>query len=76
MKKILIYLISNIIAFFFIVTNAYAYLDPGTGSVILQAIIGFLAALSAGFLYYWTKVKNFFLKFFKKNNNNEKTDNR
>ena len=76
MKKILIYLISNIIAFFFIVTNAYAYLDPGTGSVILQAIIGFLAALSAGFLYYWTKVKNFFLKFFKKNNDDEKTDNR
>ena len=55
---------------------AYAYIDPGTGSFILQAIIGFLAALSAGFLYYWTKVKNFFLKFFKKNNNNEKTDNR
>ena len=75
MKKILIYLISNIIAFFFIVTNAYAYLDPGTGSFILQAIIGFLAALSAGFLYYWTKVKNFFLKLFKKNNNDEKTDN-
>ena len=49
MKKILIYLISNIIAIFLIVTNAYAYLDPGTGSFILQAIIGFLAALSAGF---------------------------
>ena len=76
MKKILIYLIPNIIAIFLIVTNAYAYLDPGTGSFILQAIIGFLAALSAGFLYYWTKVKNFFLKLFKKNNNDEKTDNR
>jgi O-antigen/teichoic acid export membrane protein len=75
-KNFLICLISNIIAIFLIVTNAYAYLDPGTGSFILQAIIGFLAALSAGFLYYWTKVKNFFLKFFKKNNNNEKTDNR
>ena len=75
MKKFLICLISNIIAIFLIVTNAYAYLDPGTGSLILQAIIGFLAALSAGFLYYWTKVKNIFLKFFKKNNN-EKTDNR
>ena len=76
MKKILNYLILNTIAIFLIVTNAYAYLDPGTGSFILQAIIGFLAALSAGFLYYWTKVKNFFLKFFKKNNNDEKTDNR
>ena len=73
MIKILLF---NIIAIFLIVTNAYAYLDPGTGSFILQAIIGFLAALSAGFLYYWTKVKNFFLKLFKKNNNDEKTDNR
>ena len=76
MKRFYIFLVSNIIAIFLIVTNAYAYLDPDTGSFILQAIIGFLAALSAGFLYYWTKVKNFFLKFFKKNNNDEKTDNR
>ena len=75
MKIFFIYLFCNIIAIFFIVTNAYAYLDPGTGSFILQAIIGFLAALSAGFLYYWTKVKNFFSKLFKKNNNNEKIDN-
>jgi hypothetical protein len=75
MKNIFIYLFYNIIAIFLIVTNAYAYLDPGTGSFILQAIIGFLAALSAGFLYYWTKVKNFFLRLFRKNNKDEKTDN-
>ncbi len=74
MKKILIFFTYNIIAIFLIVSNAYAYLDPGTGSFILQAIIGFLAAVSAGFLYYWTKVKNFFLKLFKKKNNDEKTD--
>ena len=76
MKKTLIYLTLNIIAIFLIVSNAYAYLDPGTGSFILQAIIGFLAALSAGFLYYWTKVKNFFSNLFKKNNNDEKKDDR
>ena len=69
-------LIILFIYFFFINTNAYAYLDPGTGSFILQAIIGFLAAISAGFIYYWNKVKNFFLKIFKKNNLDEKTDNR
>jgi len=73
-KKILTFLIFNIIAIFLIVTNSYAYLDPGTGSFILQAIIGFLAAISAGFLYYWTKVKNFFLKLFKKKSNDEKSD--
>ncbi len=76
MKKILNYLFLNIIAILLVVTNAYAYLDPGTGSFILQAIIGFLAALSAGFLYYWTKIKNFFLNVFKKKNNDEKTDTR
>ena len=76
MKKILIFFTYNIIAIFLIVSNAYAYLDPGTGSFILQAIIGFLAAVSAGFLYYWTKVKNFFLKILKKKNNDEKTDTR
>mgnify|MGYP001472932852 CR=1 FL=1 len=76
MKKILTFLILNIIAILLVVTNAYAYLDPGTGSFILQAIIGFLAALSAGFLYYWTKIKNFFLNVFKKKNNDEKTDTR
>ena len=75
MKNIFLYLFYNIIAIFLIITNAYAYLDPGTGSFILQAIIGFLAALSAGFLYYWTKVKNFFLRLFKKNNKDEKTYN-
>ena len=74
MKKILIFFTYNIIAIFLIVSNAYAYLDPGTGSFILQAITGFLAAVSAGFLYYWTKVKNFFLKLFKKKDNDEKTD--
>ena len=74
MKKILTCLIYNTIAIFLIVTNAYAYLDPGTGSFILQAIIGFLAAISAGFLYYWAKVKNFFIKLLKKKNNDEKTD--
>ena len=43
------FLIVNIISIFLIITNAYAYLDPGTGSFILQAILGFLAAISAGF---------------------------
>ena len=64
----------NILSLILYSSNAYAYLDPGTGSFILQAIMGFLAAVSAGFLYYWSKVKNFFLKLFKKNKNDTKTD--
>ncbi len=39
---------------------AYAYLDPGTGSIILQALLGGAAgALIAGRLY-WSKIKSFF----------------
>lgn len=54
------------LVFFFNISNAHAYLDPGTGSIILQAILAFLAAATASFLYYWTKVKIFFSKYFKK----------
>jgi hypothetical protein len=64
----------NLFSLIFIFSNAYAYLDPGTGSFILQAIMGFLAAILAGFFYFWTKVKNLFLKIFKKNSNDKKTD--
>ena len=39
---------------------AWAYLDPGTGSMILQAVLGGIAgALVVGRLY-WHKLKNFF----------------
>ena len=67
-------LIINIISIFLIITNAYAYLDPGTGSFILQAVLGFLAAISAVFFYYLSKVKNFFLKFFIKKNDDKETN--
>ena len=67
MKKILnLLLIYNI----FIITNAYAYLDPGTGSIILQAILGAIAAGVSYCTFYWNKVKNFFKKLFKKKEKN------
>ena len=54
---------------FLICTNAFAYLDPGTGSIIIQAIVAFLA-FALGFLsYWWKKVKETtrkILLFFKK----------
>jgi len=41
----------------FVVGDVHAYLDPGAGSIVLQAII---AALAGGFIVmrtYWSKVK-------------------
>lgn len=41
---------------------AYAYLDPGTGTLILQSIIGGLAAAGAFASLYFQKLKTFFSK--------------
>ena len=44
----------------FLISNAYAYLDPGTGSIIIQGIIA--ATLSGIFIIktYWFKIVSFF----------------
>ena len=58
-----------ILSFFFILmsnTNAYAYLDPGLGSILLQGIIAGVAAVSLTIKIYWRKIKDFFKKKKKK----------
>tara|TARA_E500000178_G_C16889603_1_gene692937 strand:+ start:379 stop:582 length:204 start_codon:yes stop_codon:yes gene_type:complete len=55
------FLISSILLFFFS-THAYAYIDPGTGGIIIQAIIGAIAATSLTIKIYWQKIKAFFKK--------------
>ena len=49
-----------------ITTSAYAYIDPGLGSILLQSTIG---AIAGGFIIvkiYWQKIKVFFIKKKKK----------
>ena len=58
-----------ILVFFLPISNAYAYLDPGTGGLILQALIGVLAAIGAYITLYWRKLKNIINKIFKKKKN-------
>jgi hypothetical protein len=41
---------------------AHAYLDPGTGSMILQVILGGVAAASVALKLYWQRIKGFFVK--------------
>ena len=54
--------------FFLFTSSAHAYLDPGTGSIILQAIVGAFAAFVSTLYIFWEKVKIFFRKVFKKDN--------
>lgn len=58
----------KLLLFFFIFypQNVFAYIDPGTGGIIIQAIIGALATISIFFSKIKIKIKEFFLKFKKK----------
>ena len=40
----------------------FAYLDPGSGSLILQVVIGAVAAGFFAFKSYWLKIKAFFAR--------------
>ena len=39
---------------------AHAYLDPGTGSMILQLLLGGVAGLLVIGKLYWQRIKDFF----------------
>ena len=54
-----LFLIFSLIAY---TSPAYAYLDPGTGNMLLQGLIGGIAAVMAFLSIYWQKVKAFFSK--------------
>ncbi len=40
--------------------SAQAYLDPGTGSLILSAIIGLLATIGLAIKTFWYRIKALF----------------
>ena len=42
-------------------TPAFAYVDPGSGSAIIGAIIGFFVAAGMVIKTYWYKLKKVFL---------------
>lgn len=51
------------------VVDAYAYLDPGSGSAIIAMIVSALAGIGMTLKLYWLKIKE---KFSKKNNLQQK----
>lgn len=40
--------------------DAWAYLDPGTGSLIVQSVIAALAAVGFALRLYWSRLRAFF----------------
>ncbi|TDJ45136.1 MAG: hypothetical protein E2O52_07160 [Gammaproteobacteria bacterium] len=41
---------------------AWAYLDPGTGSMIISAVVGLVATVGLAVKTYWYKIKAFLRK--------------
>ena len=41
-------------------SDALAYLDPGTGSLIVQSVIAALAAIGYGLRLYWGRIQSWF----------------
>ncbi len=52
-----------LIAFAAGASPAYAYLDPGTGSMLLQAILGGVAGVVIAGRLYWGKLKEWVSHF-------------
>lgn len=57
-----------ILAFFpfVFVSQAYAYLDPGTGSMVVQAVIAALAAAGVALSVFRRKLRSFIARIFGK----------
>ena len=54
-----LFLFSASLSFLFI-SNAQAYIDPGTFSIVLQAIVGAVVAGGVAIKIYWHKFKSLF----------------
>jgi len=46
---------------------SFGYIDPGTGSYVIQLLIAAFVAISFGIKIFWKKIKIFLLKVFHKN---------
>ena len=59
------------IGLFLIPSNAHAYLDPGTGSYILQMIIAGILGAAFAIKMFWIRIKGFFEKMFSRGGTND-----
>jgi len=51
-----------------------AYLDPGSGSYLIQILIAFLLGSAIAIRAFWGRIKAFFLRLFRRENNSEEDE--
>lgn len=42
----------------FLISDAFAYIDPGSGSMVIQMLIGALVGVGITLKVYWYKIKD------------------
>ncbi|MGB7291993.1 MAG: hypothetical protein WBD99_07465 [Thermodesulfobacteriota bacterium] len=52
-------------------SNAFSYIDPGSGSYVLQILIASVLGILTLMKIYWSKLKMFFLSFLVKKPDDE-----
>lgn len=68
-RAVVIWLALNLAGFS---AAAHAYLDPGTGSILVQSLLAGIAGAVAVVSLYWQRVKAFFVNM-RKSSRNEPT---
>ena len=68
MKELVGILMSIFIVLIF-VNQSYAYIDPGTGSMLVQAVLAAIAAVSVSIGIFWRRIRSFIDRLFGRNRN-------
>jgi hypothetical protein len=66
MKDIRKLVIFVLIFTFILIENSWAYIDPGTGSLIFQVIVGFFVGIAYVIKVFWRSIFAFFANIFSK----------
>jgi len=53
-----------------LVKQAYAYIDPGTGSMLVQALLAAVAVVSVSIGIFWQRFRSFLSRIFNRKNSN------
>lgn len=74
MKRPRILILASIVPAIFIIgvnQDVHAYLDAGTGSIILQAVLGALVGALVAVKLFWNQIKAFFGKLLGRSKHHE-----
>ena len=57
-------------------SHAQPYIDPGTGSIVIQTVIGAVAAVAVAMAMFWKQIKHFVSGLFTRSKKSEEPEKR